>query len=491
MDYQYQDYPLASNNNSPIDRRMVIFAAVGLLLIAVISMVIWAYMHGRVSLDINQLKIEPDVTIVDSSGKTVVNTTGYQVDQTLPTGDYVAYVVSGVNKSEKAFTVGSFLTKTEETVEVIDSHSVIPITNTPVYKPQITDDGMRFIDLIVGQLGEYRNENVYYYSLGVVSDVAWVNDTSGYIVTRSTEGTALGLLNDQSMRNIRLPVHTRASISIKYHNDSLYLIIGNQLYRYKDDKFSRLFEVAEGSTITMATDDLIGVTSTPRHNLEAKDINLKITNHQGDVQLESNLGEAETISLWSSAIASEDGSMIAVGNQGSVSIYSSDNLSEPLYNLPAGNIGTVAWANNNLVYATGDTMWRYTPDQKLAQSIIELLPYMNISEILTHGDDIYIVNQKTTSSSVLKVAEVTDDTHLVAEMMDGSETTFVDPVCFFNYFYFDTPRIFVHQAHADITRCIDPITRFYQSIGLEASDLIINRSIGDYELPDGPIDDVL
>lgn len=468
---------IEEGNNTRL--RIIVISVLILVVLLGVWGVFWVSSHGRLSLDINHLKIEPKTTVLDKDGRTVVEEIeGYQINKTLPSGDYVARVVSGVNVSEKSITIGNFLSETRDSVEVVDGLFTLPITNTPVYKPKITDSGLRFIDTIVWRLGEYRDSDLVYYNTPTVTDVAWVDDNSGYIITQSAADnqTRLGLLSGGSLLDIPLPVPTSLPISIYYNGDALYLVLNDKLYQYLKGSFKELSTVATNSIIAFANDSLVGVTSTPSDSFEDKDTTLKIINHNGETKLERNLGTSETLDLWSSAAVSADGSLIAIGEQGRVSIYSSSDFSE-VYTLPSIDIGTLIWADNNLIYATGNMLWRYVPEQKLAQSITELLPYMSIVGVLAHNDDIYVINQKTDTSSLLKV---TDESNITVETLDGTETTFVEPGCYFNYIYINQPQIFIHQESDDISRCIEPLSNLIRSVGLNPEEVSISKSRGDY-----------
>lgn len=469
---------LQDNTDNPIIRKVIIFSVIGIVLIAALIAAVWVYQHGRLAISVNELKIEPAITVVNEAGEVVVDHKGYSINTTLPSGNYVARVVSGINTSEKTIKVGNFLATSNESIDVIDSLFTLPITNTPMYKPQITDTGVRFIDTVVWKLGEYNDPDLNYYDINNAIDAAWIDDRSGYVITQSfiDNKPRLGLVQGSSMKDIPLPIDAMLPVSISYDNGSLFIVLENQLYKYDGNSFDRLFDVEQGTVVEFATDTLMGMTHVPSGSSVDKNVNLKITDYSGDIKYEANLGTAETIDLWSAASVSSDGSMIAIGAQGQVAIHSADNFSE-IYRIPSTNVSALEWSGDKIIYATGNALWQYDVGDGLSQSITELLSYISISDIITHDDDIYIISQKPSTSSLLKI---TKDINLDMDSLDGTETTSLDPGCYFNYFNLSKTTIFVHQEGNDISRCIEPITNLVRSIGVNPDNIPIRKSNGSY-----------
>ena len=468
-------------NSFQPSQKVIIGSAVGLFVtILALWIFSWFYGNGNLVLTVNNLKIEPKISVVDSEGKTVAEESGYEFRKRLNTGDYTVTVVSGINTSQKSVTVGRFLSETRESIEVIDSLRTVPVTNIPVYKPNPTPDGMRFIDTVVWKLGEYRNQEMTYYDTNNVLDVAWINDTSGYISAQgqATSSIRLGLLRGRSIQNIDLPERTVLPVSLHYDTNALYLVINKSLYVYREGEFTKRFDVPELSRVVFVTDDSIGVVSYPNESFDNKNATLTIHTLEGSAKKEIDLGTVETTeTLFNSAVASEDNSRIAVGVQGVVTIYDASTLDE-LYTLPNSDVTALSWNDDSLLYATGNLMWRYSDGLKLSQSITELLPYMRISEILFEGDDIYLVNQKATTSSVYKISDDFDET---VAILEGTETTFVDPGCYFNYYHqTGRPILFIHQEINDISRCITPLRDYLRTVQIDPADVIIKKSDGAY-----------
>lgn len=458
--------------------RLNILITIAVSLAMIISLW-WVASHGRVSVYTGDPKIEPLISILNLDGDEIKSVRGYSFSDTLPIGRYVIRVNSGMNTAEKSISVGRFLQNTDANVNVIDSKYTIPVTNLSIYKPHPLPSGMRFIESTVWRLGEFRDGEMRYYGVDNAIDALWIDDESGFIVSqdRSTNKINLYRLQGMTTDKIDTPQETSLPISIAYHDQVLYLQIENTLYSYRNGIFSELLTTPDNSRVVAATDKLIAIIS--RGGGDNKDQVLNIYSQSGELRKHFDIGTSETFSLWSSAAISGDGTSIAVGSQGLVTVYSTDTL-DPIYSLPNNSVSALTWDGSRLLYATNNILWQYDQVEKLSQSITELNQYSRISTILSHNDDIYIIDQRGDKSSLLKVANEGDDSSYAVDVLNGSETTFVNPGCYFNFYFQNTPTIFIHQEIDDISRCIPGINDYLASIAVNPADIIVKKSSGYY-----------
>ena len=397
------------NIETPDMKRVVMFGLIGLGVIALVLLVAWYFSNSwiRVTTDAK----DATITILQDE-KVIKQEKAGSLFTSLKPGRYTVEVRSASSAATKFTDLKNGAIATVK----LDEAKVKEIGNIAVrssYSMTVSDDRLSYTtESSQGFHTVTANENVLAQTQYRFEAVDWLSPDFGAAIVTNVESAGMrtpeaGVISGSDFTTLTPPENTSRVLSdVGVSNDKDVVVVsGSTLYRKPaaENAFREFYE-GDGIVDILTVKHGVVLFEQRREENEILYGQLVSVNQKGEKQ-----GVVETRFAIDPANApkasqSPDQKTIAILIAGHITLYDPE-LKNPV-SLPQPNrVSDIAWRDDStLLFASGNTLWTYSLEDKVARALVfdDKKRHINAIAISESGDDIVFSSIGTATSSVIQ-----------------------------------------------------------------------------------------
>ena len=447
----------------------------GAVAVFVLLMTVWYFaLHGLV---IVQTGSDATVTITESDNATRTWSGAGGFFSGIPTGGIDIVTTTAFGASETHRQIAPF------SITVIDmpvqkATEVEYVTNFPNLDLQASKTALHFLATDTNKLMRVDTSGTVreYATSASIYQVAWSSEATGIATANDGTGYLLYSVKNDGLSVIPLPdpAASTTNLSISATRSKYFVIQNNKLYSSPSDRISFTFitAVLPNTAFIASSDSAVAYVQS-----DGMKANLYVYQIDTKRSFQMKLLLSETPETASSAAFSPDGTKLLVADSGNGAVY--DRSLKQLYTLPKNATGQSIWKTNSEIIYVGDKyIWRYNPSTSSADAIGMAPNFVNVLHLFpdTSGKYLYLDGLSGRYMATLRLPlDKGASVSTTGGYLGESNMVELGTSCTIHYVNFSKITIAATGQFADLTSCRSLIDSYISSIGIQPSDITIQR----------------